>query len=123
MFSYALILIDVWLIHTLGSDHLTLLHCYSQWKSNGYVWPLENLSGWFAHAFVYPACRYSDSWCTKHFLHAKGMRKAREVRGQLLDIMKMERLAIVPCGTDWDKIRFVVLASRYASFSGTDFLA
>lgn len=65
------------------SDHLTLLHVYSQWKSNG----------------------YRDDWCIRHFLHPKLLRKAREVRGQLEDIMKQQKLGIVSCGTDWDVIR------------------
>ena len=48
---------------------------------------------------------YSDGWCMKHFLHPKLMRKAREVRGQLEDIMKTQKLAILSCGTDWDIVR------------------
>ena len=67
------------------SDHLTLLHVYTQWKSNG----------------------YSDHWCMKHFLHPKLMRKAREVRGQLEDIMKQQKMEILSVGTDWDIVRCV----------------
>jgi hypothetical protein len=63
---------------------------------------------------------YSDSWCSKHFLHAKGMRKAREVRSQLLDIMKMEKLDIIPCGTDWDKIRYVLIYSLLLASSSAE---
>ena len=55
-------------------------------------------------------CRYRDDWATKHFLHAKTLRKAREVRTQLLDIMKHQKLEIIPCGADWDVIRFVFLS-------------
>ena len=40
------------------SDHLTLLHVYQQWKNNG----------------------YRSDWCDRHFLHGKGLRKAKEVR-------------------------------------------
>jgi pre-mRNA-splicing factor ATP-dependent RNA helicase DHX38/PRP16 len=40
------------------SDHLTLLNVYQQWKANG----------------------YRAEWCSDHFLHAKGLRKAKEVR-------------------------------------------
>ncbi|KAJ2881520.1 hypothetical protein H4R27_004029 [Coemansia aciculifera] len=43
------------------SDHLTLLNLYLQWCSN-----------W---------CR--DSWCTRHFVHSKSMRKASEACDQL----------------------------------------
>uniref|UniRef100_A0A0C9RLQ8 RNA helicase n=1 Tax=Wollemia nobilis TaxID=56998 RepID=A0A0C9RLQ8_9CONI len=51
------------------SDHLTLLNVYQQWKSN----------------------QYRGDWCNDHFLHVKGLRKAREVRSQLLDILKMQK--------------------------------
>ena len=43
----------------------------------------------------------------KHFLHPKLLRKAREVRSQLEDILKSQKLAILSVGTDWDVIRFV----------------
>ena len=72
------------------SDHLTLLHVYSQWKNNG----------------------YKDSWCNQHFLHGKLLRKAREVRAQLSDIMSSQRLNLRSCGTDWDVIRKCI-ASGY----------
>ncbi|KOB64252.1 putative pre-mRNA splicing factor ATP-dependent RNA helicase PRP16, partial [Operophtera brumata] len=54
------------------SDHLTLLHLYNQWKSNN----------------------YSGQWCTEHFVHGKAMRKVREVRQQLKDIMQQQRLPL-----------------------------
>ncbi|KAK8849593.1 hypothetical protein IAR55_004928 [Kwoniella newhampshirensis] len=73
------------------SDHLTLLHVYTQWKSNG----------------------YSDSWCMKHFLHPKIMRKAREVRGQLEDIMKTQKMEILSVGTDWDIVRKCITAGYF----------
>jgi pre-mRNA-splicing factor ATP-dependent RNA helicase DHX38/PRP16 len=42
----------------------------------------------------------------KHFLHPKLLRKAREVRGQLEDIMKQQKLdPNISVGTDWDIIR------------------
>ncbi|CAB4422649.1 unnamed protein product [Rhizophagus irregularis] len=69
------------------SDHLTLLHVYTQWKSHG----------------------FRDEWCVKHFIHSKAMRKAQEVRSQLMDIMKAEKMAIVSCGTDWDVVRKMYL--------------
>jgi pre-mRNA-splicing factor ATP-dependent RNA helicase DHX38/PRP16 len=73
------------------SDHLTYLHVYSQWKSNG----------------------YSDGWCTRHFLHPKSLRRAKEIREQLLDIMKMQRMSMISCGTDWDVIRKCICSGYY----------
>jgi pre-mRNA-splicing factor ATP-dependent RNA helicase DHX38/PRP16 len=73
------------------SDHLTYLHVYSQWKSNG----------------------YSDGWCSRHFLHPKSLRRAKEIREQLLDIMKMQKMSMISCGTDWDVIRKCICSGYY----------
>ncbi|KAI9808937.1 MAG: DEAH-box RNA helicase prp16, partial [Phylliscum demangeonii] len=73
------------------SDHLTLLHVYSQWRANG----------------------YADAWCLRHFLHPKALRRAKEIRQQLLDIMQVQRMAIVSCGTDWDVIRKCICSGYY----------
>lgn len=50
----------------------------------------------------------------RHFLHPKLLRKAREVRVQLEDIMKFQKMDIISAGTDFDVIRCV-----FASFSFT----
>ncbi len=65
------------------SDHLTLLNVYQQWKVS----------------------TYSAKWCSEHYIHAKSMRKVREIRAQLLDIMKQQRLSHISCGTNWDIVR------------------
>lgn len=52
--------------------------------------------------------RYRDDWCIRHFLHPKLLRKAREVRTQLEDIMKFQKMEIISVGTDFDVIRYVV---------------
>ncbi|EWC45216.1 hypothetical protein DRE_05943 [Drechslerella stenobrocha 248] len=74
------------------SDHLTLLHVYTQWRSNG----------------------YADGWCIKHFLHPKALRRAREIRQQLLDIMNFQKLEITSCGTDWDVARKCICSGYFA---------
>ncbi len=73
------------------SDHLTYLHVYTQWRSNG----------------------YSDGWCIRHFLHSKSLRRAKEVRDQLLDIMKMQNMEMISSGTDWDVIRKCICSGYY----------
>ncbi|KAI9802187.1 MAG: DEAH-box RNA helicase prp16 [Sarcosagium campestre] len=73
------------------SDHLTLLHVYTQWRMNG----------------------FSDAWCTRHFLHPKALRKGKEIRNQLLDIMKVQRMDLTSCGTDWDVIRKCICSGYY----------
>lgn len=73
------------------SDHLTLLNVYQQWQTGGYM----------------------QSWCAEHFVHAKSMRKVREIRGQLLDIMKSQKLAHISCGSGWDIVRKAICSSYF----------
>merc|ERR1719453_92328 len=54
------------------SDRLTMLNVYQQWAANG----------------------YSAKWCTEHFVHQKSLKKVREVRGQMEEIMQQQRLKI-----------------------------
>ena len=78
------------------SDHLTLLNTYQQWKTHG----------------------YSASWCATHFIHAKRMKKAREVHAQLLDILKTQKVAHVSCGGGWDVVRKVSKAAAIGQCKG-----
>mmetsp|Transcript_8703 Transcript_8703/g.11371 ORF Transcript_8703/g.11371 Transcript_8703/m.11371 type:complete len:357 (+) Transcript_8703:1-1071(+) len=73
------------------SDHLTLLNTYQQWKQHS----------------------YSATWCTKHFVHAKRVKKAREVHAQLLDILKQQKIPHVSCGGSWDAVRKTICASYF----------
>jgi pre-mRNA-splicing factor ATP-dependent RNA helicase DHX38/PRP16 len=73
------------------SDHLTLLHVYTQWKAN----------------------RFSETWCVDQFLHSKSLKKAKEVRQQLEDIMKMLKMRIRSCGNDWDIIRKCICSAYF----------
>ena len=45
----------------------------------------------------------------KHFLHPKLLRKAREVRAQLEDIMKFQKMELYSAGTDFDILRSIPL--------------
>nr|XP_033798390.1 pre-mRNA-splicing factor ATP-dependent RNA helicase PRP16 isoform X1 [Geotrypetes seraphini] len=73
------------------SDHLTYLNVYLQWKNNN----------------------YSSIWCNDHFIHTKAMRKVREVRAQLKDIMVQQRMSLSSCGTDWDIVRKCICAAYF----------
>uniref|UniRef100_A0A383VUX4 RNA helicase n=1 Tax=Tetradesmus obliquus TaxID=3088 RepID=A0A383VUX4_TETOB len=75
------------------SDHLTLLHVYQQWKNNG----------------------YRGDWCARHYLQGKGLKKAKEVRAQLLDIMKTQRLPLTSCGSDWDVVRKAICSAYFSN--------
>ena len=73
------------------SDHLTLLNVFEQWRKHD----------------------YSASWCTRHFIHVKALRKAREVREQLLDIMRKQKMKLKTCGRDWDVVRKAICSSYF----------
>lgn len=73
------------------SDHLTLLNVYLQWKNNS----------------------YRGDWCNDHFLHVKGLRKAREVRSQLLDILKTLKIPLTTCGFDWEVVRKAICSAYF----------
>jgi pre-mRNA-splicing factor ATP-dependent RNA helicase DHX38/PRP16 len=73
------------------SDHLTLLHVFTQWKAN----------------------RFSETWCVDQFLHSKSLKKAKEVRQQLEDIMKLLKMRISSCGSDWDIIRKCICSAYF----------
>ncbi|XP_072388700.1 pre-mRNA-splicing factor ATP-dependent RNA helicase PRP16 [Diabrotica undecimpunctata] len=73
------------------SDHLTFLNVYNQWKQNN----------------------YSSHWCNEHFIHVKAMRKVREVRQQLKDIVIQQKLEMRSCGSDWDVVRKCICSAYF----------
>jgi pre-mRNA-splicing factor ATP-dependent RNA helicase DHX38/PRP16 len=84
------------------SDHLTLLNVFNQWKSHGSVFlslVIETCSDCIGS--------FRDDWAMRHFLHPKLLRKAREVRAQLEDIMKFQKMEIISAGTDFDILRLI----------------
>jgi pre-mRNA-splicing factor ATP-dependent RNA helicase DHX38/PRP16 len=93
------------------SDHMTLLNVFNQWKSHGYV---TRIATTMSTDGVY--ARYRDEWAMRHFLHPKLLRKAREVRVQLEDIMKFQKMDSISAGTDFDVIRCVIIIILCARF-------
>ena len=96
------------------SDHMTLLNVFNQWKSHGYV---PRIAATMMRLSTDRFCtRYRDDWSMRHFLHPKLLRKAREVRVQLEDIMKFQKMDSISAGTDFDIIRcvdLIFLCSRF----------
>jgi pre-mRNA-splicing factor ATP-dependent RNA helicase DHX38/PRP16 len=77
------------------SDHLTLLNVYQRAKQY----------------------KFDADWCTRHFIHAKGIRKAREVHSQLVDLMKAQKLEPRSCGGSWDVIRKSICSAYFYNSS------
>ncbi|KAJ0258772.1 Helicase-associated domain-containing protein [Hirschfeldia incana] len=73
------------------SDHLMLLNVYKQWKEHD----------------------YRGDWCNDHYLQVKGLRKARQVRSQLLDILKQLKIPLKSCGPNWDIVRKAICSAYF----------
>ncbi|XP_063932493.1 ATP-dependent RNA helicase DHX8-like [Zophobas morio] len=69
--------------HQPEGDHLTLLTVYNSWKNN----------------------KFSNMWCHENFLQARSLRRAQDVRKQLLSIMDRYKLNVLSCGTNFNKVR------------------
>lgn len=69
--------------HDPHGDHLTLLNVYNGWKNSG----------------------FSNPWCFENFIQARQMRRAQDVRQQLLSIMERYRHKIISCGRNTTKVR------------------
>uniref|UniRef100_T1IVK7 DEAD-box helicase OB fold domain-containing protein n=1 Tax=Strigamia maritima TaxID=126957 RepID=T1IVK7_STRMM len=69
----------------LEGDHLTLLPVYNSWKANNFD--------------------HYDHWCNENYLQSKTLKRVRDVRKQLMDIMDKHRLGIVSCGKNIDQVQ------------------
>ena len=56
---------------------------------------------------------YDQEWATKHYIHGKALKKVREVRSQLLDIMKTLKMEMTSSGTDWDVERKAICSGYF----------
>lgn len=68
-----------------GGDHLTLLNVYNQWA----------------------ATDFSTQWCYENFIQHKSMRRARDVREQLVNLLTRVEVNLVSCAGDSIPIRKV----------------
>ncbi|MES1913208.1 MAG: hypothetical protein MHM6MM_005419 [Cercozoa sp. M6MM] len=79
-------------------DHITLLNVYEAWQKHG--------------------C--SDSWSRQHFLHGRALRKAAEVRKQLLAIMDRYQLGVLSCGRQYTRVRKAVVSGFFMNAAKKD---
>eukprot|EP00878_Enallax_costatus_P010769 GHUV01011246.1.p1 GENE.GHUV01011246.1~~GHUV01011246.1.p1 ORF type:complete len:559 (+),score=148.87 GHUV01011246.1:499-2175(+) len=63
-------------------DHLTLLAVYEGWKAN----------------------KFSNPWCHENFIQARAMKRAQDVRKQLIAIMDRYKLDLVSAGKNYVRI-------------------
>jgi ATP-dependent RNA helicase DHX8/PRP22 len=84
--------------HDPHGDHLTLLNVYNGWKQN----------------------KYANPWCFENFIQARSMRRAKDVRDQLVKIMERYKHPIVSCGRATDKVRQALCAGFFRNSARKD---
>ncbi|KAL4936922.1 hypothetical protein BDV06DRAFT_216297 [Aspergillus oleicola] len=86
--------------HDMHGDHLTLLNIYNSWKQSG----------------------YSNAWCYENFIQARSMKRAKDVRDQLVKIMERGHHRLISCGPKTDHVRQALCAGyfRHAARRETD---
>ncbi|KAK3900524.1 hypothetical protein C8A05DRAFT_35828 [Staphylotrichum tortipilum] len=84
--------------HDPSGDHLTMLNVYNSWKNNG----------------------YANTWCFENFIQARSMRRAKDVREQIVKIMERHRHPVISCGRDTDKIRQALCSGFFRNTARKD---
>lgn len=84
--------------HDPSGDHLTMLNVFNSWKHSG----------------------FSNAWCFENFIQARGVRRAKEVREQLMKMMQRYRHPIVSCGRDTEKVRRALCSGFFRSSARKD---
>jgi ATP-dependent RNA helicase DHX8/PRP22 len=79
-------------------DHVTLLTVYQAWKAK----------------------QFSGPWCVENFLQISSLRRAQDVRKQLLEIMDRFRLDVVSAGNDLTKVRRTITAGFFFNAARKD---
>eukprot|EP00803_Ostreobium_quekettii_P000314 evm.model.scf_193.5 EVM.evm.TU.scf_193.5 scf_193:32945-51100(-) len=72
-------------------DHLTLLAVYQAWKDN----------------------KFSNPWCYENFIQARSLRRAQDVRKQLLAIMDRYKLEMVSANGNYRKIQKAIASGFF----------
>jgi ATP-dependent RNA helicase DHX8/PRP22 len=79
-------------------DHLTLLTVYDAWK----------------------ASKFSNPWCFENFLQPRAMKRAQDVRKQLVMIMDRYKMDIVSSGKNLMKVRKCIVSGFFTNAAKKD---
>lgn len=77
--------------HQPEGDHLTLLTVYNGWK----------------------AAKFSNPWCFENFIQARSMKRAQDIRKQLLGIMDRYKHDIVSAGRNYARVRQAICSGFF----------
>ncbi|CEP19049.1 hypothetical protein [Parasitella parasitica] len=84
--------------HQPEGDHLTLLTVYNGWKGS----------------------KFSNAWCFDNYIQARSMKRAQDVRKQLLGIMDRYRHDIVSCGRNYTKVCRALVSGYFRNAAKKD---
>ena len=84
--------------HDPHGDHLTLLNVYNGWKNS----------------------KFSSPWCFENFIQARNMRRAQDVRQQLVTIMERYKHQVVSCGRNTMKVRQALCSGFFRNAARKD---
>ncbi|KAI0828827.1 P-loop containing nucleoside triphosphate hydrolase protein [Trametes gibbosa] len=84
--------------HQPEGDHLTLLTVYNGWKGSS----------------------FSNPWCYENFIQARSMRRAQDVRKQLLGIMDRYKHDIISAGKDYNRVRRAICSGYFRNAAKKD---
>eukprot|EP00928_Gymnodinium_smaydae_P015558 TRINITY_DN15761_c0_g1_i1.p1 TRINITY_DN15761_c0_g1~~TRINITY_DN15761_c0_g1_i1.p1 ORF type:complete len:1040 (+),score=243.54 TRINITY_DN15761_c0_g1_i1:85-3204(+) len=77
--------------HKFGGDHPTLLNVYKQWEETG----------------------FSLNWCMENYLQNRSLKRARDIREQLVDMVEKVEIEITSDPNNVDGLRKAVLAGFF----------
>lgn len=84
--------------HDPHGDHLTLLNVYNGWKN----------------------AKFSNPWCFENFIQARSMRRAQDIRQQLVSIMERYKHQVVSCGRNTMKVRQALCSGFFRNAARKD---
>ncbi|KAJ8606233.1 hypothetical protein MRB53_041105 [Persea americana] len=84
--------------HDPAGDHLTLLNVYNGWNNAG----------------------RNDAWCFENFIQPRNMKRAEDVRKQLVQILERHRLRVVSCGRDTLRVRQALCSGFFRNSARKD---
>uniref|UniRef100_A0A2R5LI29 RNA helicase n=1 Tax=Ornithodoros turicata TaxID=34597 RepID=A0A2R5LI29_9ACAR len=79
-------------------DHLTLLAVYNSWKNN----------------------KFSNAWCYENFVQIRTLKRAQDVRKQLLGIMDRHKLDVVSCGKNTARVQKAICSGFFRNAAKKD---
>ncbi|XP_028405343.1 ATP-dependent RNA helicase DHX8-like [Dendronephthya gigantea] len=84
--------------HQGEGDHITLLAVYNSWKNN----------------------KFSNPWCFENFIQARSLRRAQDIRKQMLGIMDRHKLDIVSCGKNVNRVQKAICSGFFRNAARKD---